>query len=1167
MAKETTTKFKADLTELNSAFREAQKHIKAANDEFRASTAHMQNWSKEMGGVEAKITQLGTKFDEEKNKLKNLEKQLVVTREEYKRVSQEQGENSDEAKRLEKSIEKLTEKIAKQKVTVGQTESQLRKYGTKLSDMQSEARQAAKSSEVLFKDIDEVGDHAEKSAGKLEKFKEAAANVGSKMGTGLAGAGKAAAKIIGAMSVAAVGGAAAMGKFSVSSGMDFDKEMSAVKSISGATEEQFTALRDKAKEMGAATSFSATESAQAMEYMAMAGWDAQQMTDGLAGIMNLAAASGEDLASTSDIVTDALTAFGMSAEDSNYFADVLAKTASNANTNVAMMGETFQYVAPLAGAMGYSVEDMSAAIGLMANSGIKGAQAGTALRSIITNLASPTDDVTVAMEELGITLQNQDGTMKTFREVLDDVREGFSGLDEVQKTEYASTIAGKYGMSGFLALINSGKEDFDKLTNAIKNSDGAAKDMADTRLDNLAGDVTLFKSALEGAGIEISDRLSPVLREFVQGATDAIPGLSAYIGDFVGKIAKILSDLIPMIRDIGKEVAPAIGEIFDILKDAMPYVNDIVESVIPLIAPTLETLLVPIRKLVKNFLPPMVDLIENVGKALAPVLKVLSPVVEVISELASLLAGVAVGALSGFLELFVDSEKNVIEFSEAEQAVIDKTKELSQAVKDNEDARKDAIKSVENEYSYYEDLYDELDSLVDANGRVKEGYEERAGVITTLLRDASGIEIEITDGVIQKYDELKDKIWETIEARKYEAMISANQKSYEEALSMREELQDDYYNALTQRSSKYDEKALIVKQMQAMRKEMAGETSGVSIPGAGLTEEEKRSILPSYSGSGDNFAVYKELEERLNGVNEEYLILSDNATTARHALENNEATIRNQEQAIYDLESGNENIGLSLLKVKENFLTVETASYDSLVRQKMNVDKGFSEIKKQYEMGVAGVTEEDVRMWAILAQQSDAQVEAAGLIGSGYTNNIASGMATSKGAVEYAASVLGDAAVSTLSAVDTASVGYAKGRDFANSVIASAQGAIDYINSSISNITGKISVTAAKLPQHATGGIVTRAHSCIVGEDGAEAIVPLEKNTKWIDLVAQKILSASQYFSGASPAYGGSSGNNGGNGGQTVINFTQNNTSPKALSRLEIYRQTKNLLDMPRGGR
>ena len=163
--------------------------------------------------------------------------------------------------------------------------------------------------------------------------------------------------------------------------------------------------------------------------------------------------------------------------------------------------------------------------------------------------------------------------------------------------------------------------------------------------------------------------------------------------------------------------------------------------------------------------------------------------------------------------------------------------------------------------------------------------------------------------------------------------------------------------------------------------------------------------------------------------------------------------------------------------------------------------------------------------------------------------------------------VLGDAAVSTLSAVDTASVGYAKGRDFANSVIASAQGAIDYINSSISNITGKISVTAAKLPQHATGGIVTRAHSCIVGEDGTEAIVPLEKNTKWIDLVAQKILSASQYFSGASPAYGGSSGNNGGNGGQTVINFTQNNTSPKALSRLEIYRQTKNLLDMPRGGR
>lgn len=258
------------------------------------------------------------------------------------------------------------------------------------------------------------------------------------------------------------------GKACISAGMDFDSQMSTVAAISGATGEEFEILRAKAQEMGATTAFSATESAQAMEYMAMAGWKTTDITNGLAGVMNLAAASGEDLAATSDIVTDAMTAFGMSADQSTYFADVLAQTATNANTNVGMMGETFKYVAPLAGAMGYNIEDMSAAIGLMANAGIKGSQSGTSLRNIITNLASPTDTVAGAMDDLGISLTDSDGKTKSFGETLSDLRISFADLDEVQKTQYASAIAGKEGMSGLLALINSSDEDFDKLTDSIK---------------------------------------------------------------------------------------------------------------------------------------------------------------------------------------------------------------------------------------------------------------------------------------------------------------------------------------------------------------------------------------------------------------------------------------------------------------------------------------------------------------------------------------------------------------------------------------------------------------------------------------------------------------------------------------------------------------------------
>lgn len=286
------------------------------------------------------------------------------------------------------------------------------------------------------------------------------------------------------------------GKACISAGMDFDSQMSTVAAISGATGEEFEILRAKAQEMGATTAFSATESAQAMEYMAMAGWKTTDITNGLAGVMNLAAASGEDLATTSDIVTDAMTAFGMSADQSTYFADVLAQTATNANTNVGMMGETFKYVAPLAGAMGYNIEDMSAAIGLMANAGIKGSQSGTSLRNIITNLASPTDKVAGAMDDLGISLTDSDGKTKSFGETLSDLRISFADLDEVQKTQYASAIAGKEGMSGLLALINSSDEDFDKLTDSIKNCTGASEKMAEIRLDNLEGDVTLFKSCI-----------------------------------------------------------------------------------------------------------------------------------------------------------------------------------------------------------------------------------------------------------------------------------------------------------------------------------------------------------------------------------------------------------------------------------------------------------------------------------------------------------------------------------------------------------------------------------------------------------------------------------------------------------------------------------------------
>lgn len=386
---------------------------------------------------------------------------------------------------------------------------------------------------------------------KIESQEKSLKKLGGKMvktGKQMTSAGK-------TMSAGITAPVLAIGTASLKTAMDFEYGMDKVKSISGATANEMDLLTAKAKEMGAKTKFSATESADAFSYMAMAGWKTQDMLSGIEGIMYLAGATGEDLASTSDIVTDALTAFGMRAKDTDRFVNVLAKTANSANTNVSLMGETFKFVAPVAGALGYSVEDTATAIGIMANSGIKASQAGTALRSLLTNLSKPTDSMKKAMDKLGISLTDNEGNMKSFSEVMGDLRNGFSTLSEAEKAQYAATIAGKTGMSGLLAIVNSSEEDFNNLAGAIYNADGAAKQMYDTANDNLTGKMTVLKSTIESISISIGERLTPYigkLTEFVQGLADKFNSLSDEQLDTIIKFAGIAAAIGPVLIIVGK---------------------------------------------------------------------------------------------------------------------------------------------------------------------------------------------------------------------------------------------------------------------------------------------------------------------------------------------------------------------------------------------------------------------------------------------------------------------------------------------------------------------------------------------------------------------------------------------------------------------------------------
>lgn len=304
---------------------------------------------------------------------------------------------------------------------------------------------------------------------------------------------------------------------------DFEAAMSEVKAISGATSQEFEQLTEKANQMGAVTKFTASESAEAFKYMAQAGWDVREMMDGIDGLMALAAASGEDLGITSDIVTDALTAFGLSAKESGRFADVMAQAASATNTDVAKMGDTFKYVAPVAGALGYSIEDTAVAIGLMANSGIKASQAGTSLRSLLTNLTRPVGQAEDAINALGISITNTDGSVKPLSQTLQDLRAKFGALTDSEKAQYAAMLAGQEGMSGLLAIVNASDQEFESLTEQINNSSGAAQKMADVMMDNLSGKFELFTGALDSMKMSLGEKFKPYLIEALEWMTDKVP--------------------------------------------------------------------------------------------------------------------------------------------------------------------------------------------------------------------------------------------------------------------------------------------------------------------------------------------------------------------------------------------------------------------------------------------------------------------------------------------------------------------------------------------------------------------------------------------------------------------------------------------------------------------
>ena len=510
----------------------------ALGGNFNAAFNSALNTTKQMQNSLSKLNSITGKIDAYKKQETALEsnrKKLANLTAEHEKLQKEISETEGPTDDLREKLAKNEKQIAATTAKIEAQEKRLESLGSELADAGVNTSNLSAENERLAKTYDKVKQSQEELAkvnAAIEKNNEAI----SKTKTQLVGT-------VGTL--AALGTAIYAGP--VKKAAEFEEQMSTVKAISGATVADMTRLANEAKRMGATTQFTAAEAGKALEYMAMAGWKTDQMLGGLPGIMNLAAASGEDLGTVSDIVTDALTAFNMTAEDAGRFADVLAQASSNANTNVSMMGATFQKVAPVAGALGYSVEDISLGIGLMANASIKAETAGTSLKTALANMAKPTKQMKTYMDKYGISLTNADGSMKTFREVVDNLRSSLGGLSESEQVAAATAIFGKESFAGMLAIVNASDADFQKLSDSVNNAAGAAERMAQIKLDNFNGKVTLLKSAVEGLQIALGDALLPTFTEGAEKAAELVSKLAEFINEnpeLVRQIVKVTAGLL-----------------------------------------------------------------------------------------------------------------------------------------------------------------------------------------------------------------------------------------------------------------------------------------------------------------------------------------------------------------------------------------------------------------------------------------------------------------------------------------------------------------------------------------------------------------------------------------------------------------------------------------------
>lgn len=856
---------------------------------FKNAQSSIVSMQKELSALNRTQSDISA-YQRQQQAVEATKKRLEGLKQQYDNIQKEIQETKEFSSDLENKLISKQEQIDRTSLSLGQQADKLNQMKASLQGAGVDTANLTEEEKRLAQEAQQLKERQMEAAESAESFGDKAAQAMDAVSSAIAAAGVAAAlsKIKDAyMECIEIAGA-------------YEETLSTVEALSGASVNEMAELSGMAKQLGAETQYTAQESAEAMTYMAMAGWETSDMLNGMDGVLQLAAASGEDLAMVSDIVTDNLTAFGMTAADTAHFSDVLASAATNSNTSVSIMGETFKQSASIAGALGYSVDDVAVAVGLMANSGIKGSIAGTALKNSFNGLLEGVVLTGDALGEYEFSALKSDGTMKTFAETINELRAAFGKMTEAEKTSNAMAIAGNRSYNGLLAIVNAADEDFNSLSDAITNCNGAASKMASVKMDNMMGDLKLAQSAWEGVTIAVGEQFTPAMRKAYKAEAE----LFAWMKEFV-------------------EEHPAA------VKAVTAFTAVIITATAAMTAYAAVTKVVKALDIASLFTGPAGAAMLAVGAA------------------ASFVAGIV--AITESSESAIPSVKELTE----------EARKLNDAMEEAEDGYKQASTEMMAQASAAELYIDRMDEIENATHGNVEKNKEYKNLLLLLIRTmpelADSIDLE-TNSIEGGTSALRNHI----EAWKQDARVQAQQEYmnglYDEYGAITTELAENEIklaDAKLKETKATEEMQDAQKRMGVLMEEAEKEAESY-YKKTGILEDSSRYLSDEYFELADSLQGYSNeiAEAKLNQENLTKAIEEDNA-----AAEEAEAAIKDTEAALEEMTAEERAAAEAAAELAEqNAMVSETVGDVSLraaelaERYQHSYNEAYGSINGQYEL-------------------------------------------------------------------------------------------------------------------------------------------------------------------------------------------------------------------------